>query len=151
MYRKVTQFYISISISIYVCMYICSVAKAYLTLCDPMDCRTPGFPVFHHLLSLLKLTSTESMMSSNHLILCCPLLFLSLIFPSIRVYLWVFGDPGVKTAPVNAEDLGSIPGSRNTNWKMARQPTLVFLPGRSHVALRATVHGITKNQTQLRD
>ena len=30
--------------------------------------------------------STESMMPSNHLILCCPLLFLPSIFPSIRVF-----------------------------------------------------------------
>ena len=36
--------------------------------------------------SLLKLMSAESMMSSNHLTLCCPLLLLPLIFPSIRVY-----------------------------------------------------------------
>ena len=34
--------------------------------------------------SLLKLMSTESVMSSNHLILCHPLLFLPSIFPSIR-------------------------------------------------------------------
>ena len=36
-------------------------------------------------LSLPKLMSTESVMSSNHLILCHPLLLLSSIFPSIRV------------------------------------------------------------------
>ena len=36
--------------------------------------------------SLLKLRSIESMMSSNHLILCCPLLLMSSIFPSIRVF-----------------------------------------------------------------
>ena len=35
--------------------------------------------------SLLKLTSTESVIPSNHLILCCPLLP-PLIFPSIRVF-----------------------------------------------------------------
>ena len=35
--------------------------------------------------SLLKLMSTKSVMPSNHLILCCPLLFLPSIFPSIRV------------------------------------------------------------------
>ena len=35
--------------------------------------------------SLLKLMSFESVMSSNHLILCCPL-FLPLIFPSVRVF-----------------------------------------------------------------
>ena len=54
--------------------YCCSVAKLCLTLCDPMNCSTPGFPVLHHLLKLLKLMSTESVMPSNHLILCCPLL-----------------------------------------------------------------------------
>jgi len=36
--------------------------------------------------SLLKLMSIESVMSSNHLILCCPLLILPSIFPSIRVF-----------------------------------------------------------------
>ena len=36
--------------------------------------------------SLLKLMSIESMMPSNHLILCHPLLLLSSIFPSIRVF-----------------------------------------------------------------
>ena len=36
--------------------------------------------------SLLKLMSIGSMMSSNHLILCCPLLFLPSILPSIRVF-----------------------------------------------------------------
>ena len=36
-------------------------------------------------LSLLKLMSIESVMSSNHLILCCPLLLLPSTFPSIRV------------------------------------------------------------------
>ena len=51
-----------------------------------MDCSTPGFPVLHHLQSLLKLISIESVMPSNHLILCCPLFFLPPIFPSIRVF-----------------------------------------------------------------
>ena len=36
--------------------------------------------------SLLKLMSIESVRPSNHLIICLPLLFLSLIFPSIRVF-----------------------------------------------------------------
>ena len=42
-------------------------------------------------LSLLKLTSIESMMPSNYLILCCPLFLLPLIFPSI----WVFSNESV--------------------------------------------------------
>ena len=36
--------------------------------------------------SLLKVISIESVIPSNHLILCCPLLLLPLIFPSIRVF-----------------------------------------------------------------
>ena len=36
--------------------------------------------------SLLKLLSIESVMLSNHLILCCPLLLLPSVFPSIRVF-----------------------------------------------------------------
>ena len=52
-----------------------------------MDCSTPGFPVLHHFSrSLLKLMSFESVMPSNHLVLCHPLLLLSSIFPSIRVF-----------------------------------------------------------------
>ena len=50
-----------------------------------MDCSTPGFPVYHQLLELLKLMSFESVMPSNHLILCHSLLLPS-IFPNIRVF-----------------------------------------------------------------
>ena len=56
---------------------------------DPMDCSTPGFPIHHQLLDiadLLKLTSMELVMPSNHLVLCLPLLLLPSIFPSIRVF-----------------------------------------------------------------
>ena len=51
-----------------------------------MGCSTPGFPVLHYLWSLLKLMSTESVMLSNHLILCHSLLLMPSIFPSIRVF-----------------------------------------------------------------
>ena len=63
-----------------------SVTQSCLTLCDPMDCSTPGLPVHHQLRSLLKLMFIESVMPSNHLILCCPVLLLPSIFPSIRVF-----------------------------------------------------------------
>ena len=56
------------------------------TLCDPMNRSTPGLPVHHQLLELLKLMSIESVMPSSHLILCCPLLLLPPIPPSIRVF-----------------------------------------------------------------
>ena len=47
---------------------------------------TTGFPVLAISWSLLKLMSIESVMPPKHLILCCPLYLLSLIFPSIRVF-----------------------------------------------------------------
>ena len=50
-----------------------------------MDCSTPGFPVLHHLESMLKFMSIELVMQSNHLILCRPLLLPS-IFPTITVF-----------------------------------------------------------------
>ena len=49
-----------------------------------MDCSMPGFPSFTTSWSLLKLMSIESVMPSNHLILCHPHLLLPSIFPNIR-------------------------------------------------------------------
>ena len=63
-----------------------SVAQSCLTLCNPMDCSTPGLPIHHQLPELAQLMSIESVMPSNHLILCCPLLLLPSIFPNIRVF-----------------------------------------------------------------
>ena len=60
----------------YTLLLFCSVTK----LC-PQTCLF--FTVSQ---SLLKLMLFESVMPSNHLILCCPLLFLPLVFPSIRVF-----------------------------------------------------------------
>ena len=56
------------------------------TLCDPMDCSMPGLLVHHKLLDLLKLMSIESVMPSNHLVLCRPRLLLPSIFLKIRVF-----------------------------------------------------------------
>ena len=53
--------------------------------CDPMDCSIPGFPVLHQFPEFTQTMYTESVMLSNHLILCHPLLLLPSIFPSIRV------------------------------------------------------------------
>ena len=65
---------------------VSSVTQSCPTLCDPMDCSTPGFPVHHQLRSILKFTSFESLMPFNHLILCRPLLLLPPIPPSIKVF-----------------------------------------------------------------
>ena len=63
---------------------VSSVAQSCLTVCDPMDWSMPGFPVHHQL--QLRLMSVKSVMPSNHLILCRPLLLLPSISPSIRVF-----------------------------------------------------------------
>ena len=63
-----------------------SVAQSCPTLCDPMNCSTPGLPVSTNSQSSLRLTSIESLMPSSHLILCHPLLLLPPIPPSIRVF-----------------------------------------------------------------
>ena len=63
-----------------------SVTQSCLTLCDPMDCSSPGFPVHHQLTPRAYSMSIESVMPSNHLILCHSLLLPFSIFPSNRVF-----------------------------------------------------------------
>ena len=52
----------------------------------PRTTERQAFLSINNSRSLLKLMSIESVMTSNHLILCCPLLLLPSIFPSIRVF-----------------------------------------------------------------
>ena len=63
-----------------------SVTQLCPSLCDPMNCSTPGLHVHHQHLESTQTMSVESVMPSNHLILCHPLLLLPSIFPSIRVF-----------------------------------------------------------------
>ena len=91
-----------------------SVAQLCPTLCDPMDCSTPGFPVLHHLQSLLRFISIESVMPSNHLILCCPLLLCFRSFSVSGYFLksWLFESGGqsigvsvsASVLPMNIQD-----------------------------------------------
>ena len=64
----------------------CSVHQSCPTLCDPWTAALQVSLSFTISQSLLKLMSIKSVMSSNHLILCRPLLLLPLIFPSIMVF-----------------------------------------------------------------
>ena len=61
-----------------------SVAQSCLTLCDPMNCSTPGLPVHHQLPEFTQthVHQVGDVIQPSHL--CCPLLLL-LIPPSIRV------------------------------------------------------------------
>ena len=68
------------------CCCYCSVAKSYPTLWDAMDCSTPGIPVLHHLLEFAQTHVHWVGDAINHLILCCSLLLLPSVFPSIKVF-----------------------------------------------------------------
>ena len=63
-----------------------SVAQSCPTLCNPMNCSVPGLTIHHQPLESTQTVSIESVMPSNHLIFCCPLLLLPSIVPSIRVF-----------------------------------------------------------------
>ena len=63
-----------------------SVAQSCPTLWDPMRVAHQAFLSITNSRSSLKLTSIESVMPSSHLILCCPLLLLPSMLPSIRVF-----------------------------------------------------------------
>ena len=63
-----------------------SVTQSFLTLCNPMNRSKPGLLIHHKLPESTQPISTESVMPSNHLLLCHPLLSLPSIFPSIRVF-----------------------------------------------------------------
>ena len=68
------------------CDLCCSVAELCLTLCDLWTAGHWTSLSFTISQSLLKLMSIESVMPSNHLIFCRPLLLLSSVFPTIRVF-----------------------------------------------------------------
>ena len=110
------------------------VAQSCPTLSDPMDYSLPGPPSIGVSRqeywsgvplpsptiswSLLRFMSIQSVMLSNHLFLCCPLLLLPSVFPSIRVLpiSWHFSSGGFpggsdgKESAYNVGDPGSIPG-----------------------------------------
>ena len=76
----------SLLITIYVLcpVQFSTVTQSCPTLCEPMDCSTPGFPV-HYLLP--EFTQTHAHGDGDAiLILCYPLLLPPSIFPSIRVF-----------------------------------------------------------------
>ena len=65
------------------CCSVLSCVRLFLTPWTAARQTSLSFTVSQ---SLVKLMSIESVMPSNHLILCCPLLLLPSIFPSIRVF-----------------------------------------------------------------
>ena len=112
------------------------------SLCDPVDCSTPGLPVHHQLPEVTQTMSIESVMPSNQLILCRPLLLppsgsfpMSQLFTSDGQSTGVPGGTSGKELTCQCRRhkrhrfnpwVGKIP------WRRAGQPTPEFLPGKSH-------------------
>ena len=72
----------------------CSVAQLCPTLCDLMDCSTPGFPILHYLPEFARTRVHLVRVPFNHLILCHHILLLPSVFPIIRLFsnksaLWI--------------------------------------------------------------
>ena len=67
-------------------VHFSSVAQSCPSLCNLMDCSTPGLPIHHQLPELTQTHVHWVGDTSNHLILCRPLLLPPSIFPSIRVF-----------------------------------------------------------------
>ena len=67
----------------------CSVALSCPTLCDSMGCSKPGFPIHQYLYHYPGVFSNDTHWVDDvieHLMLCCTLLLLPSVFPSIRVF-----------------------------------------------------------------
>ena len=83
--QNYVDFYIT-SIFFHIWTAFSSVTQPCLTLSDPMDCSTSGFPVYHQVPELTQTHVHQVGDPSNHLILCRPLLLPPSILPSIRVF-----------------------------------------------------------------
>ena len=92
---------------------------------------------------LLKFMSIELVMLSNHLILCCPLLLLPSIFPSIRIFSHQVGSSLSGGRRFGASAAASVFPTNIQGWfplgltcldlrRRQWHPTPVLLPGKSH-------------------
>ena len=88
MYLHISNEYVEnkIRIQYHLSVQFSSVTQSCLILCDPRTAAHQVSLCITKSWSLLKLMVIESVMSSNHLIFCCPLLLLLSIFPKIRVF-----------------------------------------------------------------
>ena len=111
---------------IHVC---CSVAKLHPTLCvTPWTAAHQASWSFHISWSLLKFMSIQSVMLSNHLILCLPLLLLLSVFPSIRVF--------------SNESAPRIRWSKYWSFSISLSNEYSGL-----ISFRATAYGVTESDT----
>ena len=109
----------------------CSVSQSCLTLCNPMDCSTPGYPVLHYLLELAQthvLWVSDAILVEWHLILSCP----HLPLPSAFSRHPIFSSESVLCIRWQCRRPGFNPPVRKIPCRRERQTTPVFLPGEFH-------------------
>ena len=82
-YIKIASKHMKIYSTVCLSVQFSSVSQSYPTLCNPMNCSTPGFPVHHHLPELAQ-THVHRVSDANQPSL--PLIHLPSIFPNIRVF-----------------------------------------------------------------
>ena len=111
-------------------MFVVQLLSGVRLFATPWTAARQTFLSFTLSLSLLKLMSIESVMPSNHLILCRPLLLLPSIFPSIRV----FSNESAlhiraSLIACNAGDPGAIPGlGKSPEEVIATHSSILGLP-----------------------
>ena len=133
-----------------------SVAQSCLTLCDPMNHSTSGFPVHHQLLEFTKTHIIELVMPSSHLILCRPLLLLNDLTLCMRwSKYWSFSfsispsneHPGLISSRMDWLDLLAVQGTLKSllqhHSKSLNSSALSFL----HSPTLTSIHDYWKNHS----
>ena len=117
-----------------------SVTQLCLTLCDPMDCSTPGLPIHDQLLEFTQLMSIELVTPSSHIILCCPLSSCLQSFPASGSFPmgWLFLSDGQS---IGISTSASVFPMNIQGWFLLRMTGLISLQskGLSRVFSSTTV------------
>ena len=117
-----------------------SVGQLCPTLCDTMDCSTSGFLSITNHWSLLKLMSIQSVMPSNHLVLCRSFSSYLQSFPASGSFpmLWLFTSGGQS---IGASASASVFSMNIQSWFPLRLTSLISLQskGFSRVFSNTTV------------
>ena len=101
-----------------------TIAQSYRTLCNPMDCSTQASLSIINSQSLLRLMCIESVMPSNHLILCFSLLLPPSIFPSIRKHIGTY----IAIITLNINGINNLTKRhRLAEWIQNEDPHICYL------------------------
>ena len=124
-------------------LHCCSVTRSCLTLCDPMECSKPGFPVLYHLpefaqTHVLGVAIQPSCTLSSPSPPAFTLSQLQGLFQWVSLWPLTIGLPrwlSGKESTCQCRRLkrcGFNPWVRKISWNKKWQPTPVFLPEKSH-------------------